>query len=87
MVTNAVRSKSGEEMELGPDLWALQESCSWKLVLELCLLSAPSNLRADPSRHWKGLNERAHVDTVSEDARDDGKVDFKHSCPCTGPLC
>lgn len=54
-----------------------------KLVLELCL-SAPPDLRADPSRFWKGPNERAHVDTISEDARADGEVDFKHSCPCTG---
>lgn len=87
MVTNAVISKSGKEIELGADLWALQESCSCKLVLELCLLSAPPDLGADPSRYWKGPNERAHVDTISEDARVDGEVDFKHSCPCTGLSC
>lgn len=84
MVTNAVISKSGIEIELGAGLWALQESCSCKLVLELCLLSAPPDLRADPSRYWKGPNERVHIDTISEDARGDGEVDFKHSISNTG---
>lgn len=43
MVTNAVISKRGKEIDLGPDLQALQKSLFLKSVLQLCCPHDPTS--------------------------------------------